>query len=90
MALQAGIENWLLNFFYTRIYGGTMHRSWLGANKDQTIFKKRCTSGVVHVLYQGVLYFINIIHCHATCKNIVLFTPIRKMWPYQRNFSPKS
>jgi len=36
---------------------------------------------VAHKLYQGVLYFLNIIYFHSTHINVISVTPMRKVWP---------
>ena len=47
-------------------------------------------SDLAHRLYQDVLDFINIIHCHGTCINVISLMPLREIRPSLHQFSRNS
>jgi hypothetical protein len=55
------------------------------------VFKNQIGSEVVrdavHRLYQGVLYFKNIVKFHETCLSVISFIPVRKQRRFLRRFS---
>lgn len=53
---------------------------WLNEKEDWS--KQDCNCSdliIVHSLYQGILYFKNVMCFWGTCINIILFTPVRKV-----------
>jgi hypothetical protein len=73
---------------------GTSYRSHLHGSRVRVGKKKKISYGircdVLHRLFQGILYFQNILVLHNTRLNVILFTPVRRLWPSIHRFSRNS